>query len=222
MTVAYVLDASIGADLVVAAPSIENVGSLEGARVGVEHGAVSTLLLHHLIEHFQLDPDSIQLYHGNQYELIHAFDEGDVDAVVTYYPYSQELLEMDGAHTVYDTSHSPELILDLLVVDSEEMEEHGQQVDLLIRGLQEAIKYRSNEPAVADSLMANRERVTVDEFRSSLASIKLFTLEEQEAFFSEGALRQNMLDCSRLMQLEESDHPLGNVQFRHPIKGAIE
>jgi NitT/TauT family transport system substrate-binding protein len=222
LTVVYVLDASIGADLLVAAGEIGSLEDLHGKRLGMEHGAVSSLLLKHLVERFQLKADSIQLYHGNQNELIHVFMDEEIDAVVTYYPYSEKLMKRESAHVIYDSSQHPDLILDLFAVSSSLMEERADDVDLLIEGLQRALDYRLENPKRADSLMANRERIPAEEFSASLGYLKMFTLNEQALFFQDGLLRKNLLNCNRLLNDGNGAGKFGHVHLRNPVTGEIE
>lgn len=115
--VALALDWSDGADVVLARRDLADCAALKGRRVAIEPG---TLTVHHLVralESVGLDlSDVIQVPMG-VVSMGEAFAKGEVDALVTYPPFSRELLADARVHALFDSSRIPGEIADVVVLD---------------------------------------------------------------------------------------------------------
>lgn len=177
--VLYVIDASEGADMLLAPDSLTTLSGLRGLRVGVEPGTVGEILLASVLEQAGLGPADIQRVPFHLQLQRGPLAESGLDAVVCFPPFSTRLLGHGGLATIYESSQLPNALLDVMVVEHELLEERRDELAALVRGHQQAIALRRERADWADSLMAAWERVDVADFRSSFAGIRLFPLEEQ-------------------------------------------
>lgn len=110
-----VLDESVGADVVLARPSIRQLEDLRGKRIGMEHGAVGSLILLKLLEAAGLAIEDVQPVDIPLAKQVFAWREGNVDAVITYAPVSN-LIERDGGIRLFDSRSFPGTIFDVLAI----------------------------------------------------------------------------------------------------------
>jgi NitT/TauT family transport system substrate-binding protein len=144
--VVAVLDSSHGADCLVARPQVKTVADLKGRRVASEDMPLPTYMLHRALDQVGLSTEDVrrQFHNPNEHEAL--FQRGEVDALVTYEPYCQRLRAL-GAHTLFDSSHIPGEIIDVLVVRGSYLKAHPARVDALLRGWFEALSRFQSAPA---------------------------------------------------------------------------
>lgn len=115
LTVALVFDVSIGADVLLARPSIATLADLGGKRLGFERGAVGALVLEKLLAATGLPRSALILIDIPIDQHLAAWREGTVDALITYQPTADWVLR-EGARRLYDSRQLPETIFDVLAV----------------------------------------------------------------------------------------------------------
>ena len=112
--VAAVLDTSNGGDVILARPPLSSLADLAGHRVGVEGGALGAYMLSRALSLHGVDLASIQTVPLTVGEHLHAYNDGRVDAVVTFEPVRSQLLAA-GAHELFSSKEIPDEIVDVLV-----------------------------------------------------------------------------------------------------------
>jgi NitT/TauT family transport system substrate-binding protein len=138
--VVLVMDASHGADCLVARPEVKTLADLKGRRVASEDMALPTYMLHRALGQVGLGTEDVQRHFQNPTEHEGLYQRGEVDALVSYEPYCQRL-RAAGAHTLFDSSQIPGEILDVLVVRGTYLEQHPERVDAVVRGWFGALEY---------------------------------------------------------------------------------
>ena len=131
--VVLVMDFSRGADVLLARPGINTLADLRGKKVGVESSAVGAVLLHGALEAAGITISDISLVHLTIDQHQQAYETGKVDAVVTFEPISTKLLNV-GARVLFDSSHIPDRIVDVLVISPTVSEQHDDALTKLLRG----------------------------------------------------------------------------------------
>lgn len=117
LSIILVCDISAGADQFLARPEIRTLADIRGRRIGVEDGALGALMLHQVLQAARLNPGDIVQVSLSPDKHVDAWENGRIDAAVTYEPAASQLMEL-GANKLFDTSHIPELIVDVLAVRS--------------------------------------------------------------------------------------------------------
>lgn len=117
LTVVLVFNTSKGADMVIAKQSVQKLSQLAGKRIGYARGTYADIIVANLLNQAGLelaDIESVELMEGNQ---VVAWNNDEVDAVVSYGAYANQLEALNG-HRLFDTSDMPNMIVDVLAVRS--------------------------------------------------------------------------------------------------------
>jgi NitT/TauT family transport system substrate-binding protein len=201
--VVAVLDLSAGGDVVVARPEIEALRELRGRRIGVESTALGAYMLVRALQSGELARADVEIVPIEASRHIAAYDQGDVDALVTFEPMRSKLLER-GARALFDSTEIPGEIIDVLVVREDFLERHPDRVTRLVSGWARAIEYAEAAPLKAARYMAPRENLTPEVFLQAMSGLEIPSLEENQRMLSgEGEdIRQNALRLRDIMLAE--------------------
>lgn len=182
--VVYVPDYSNGGDLIIASRNIASVAALQGQKVAVEPGTLNTYVLSRALEKHNLRIDQVQLVALPQPEMLHALQTGQVQAVVTYPPFSVEMLKSDSLHALFNTREIPGEVLDILALDKQVIAERGDDVRAMLRAFEAAVAYAQANPEQAYAIMAEREGLPPEDFRSAVENdLKILRPADQAQFF---------------------------------------
>lgn len=167
-----VMDQSYGADVVLARPEIKSPEGLRGKRIAVEVSAVGAYMLTRTLQQAGLTIKDITPVYLPIEKHFSAYKDGLVDAVVTFEPVRTRLLSM-GAVDLFNSSMIPGEIVDVLVVRRDYLEGHPERVVTLRKAWFAALEQIRRSPHESARFMAIRERVTTEEFESSLRGLRL-------------------------------------------------
>ena len=203
----YVLamDASCGADGLVAAEEIKSMDDLKGKTLALDTAASSYyFFLTALEDASSLKEEDITLAEmSDTTEAGLAFMSGQVDAAIMWEPELSEALDsVEGAHTLVTSADYPETILDSLVVNAGYAEEHPEVVEAVEEAWYKAIDYMKENPEKAYELMASGfEEVTAEDIASDVEGLEFFGREENKTLNDSStersirAISQDMADC---------------------------
>ena len=133
LTIVLVFDSSVGADMVMARPSIRALADIAGRRVAVERGAVGEVVLQKLLEAAGLDEAAVTVLDIAPDRQLDAWRAGEIDVAIGYEPFSS-LLGREGARRLFDSRHFPGLIFDVLAVRRDRLAVRRAQVEALLAG----------------------------------------------------------------------------------------
>ncbi len=176
--VVLVLDSSHGADCVVARPEVKTLAGLAGRRVAMENMALGLYMLGRALERGGLQRDDVQRVPTKLDFHLEVYRRGEVDAVVTFEPNCQQLVD-EGAHVLFDSSHIPGEILDVLIVRKTYLEAHPRRLDVLLRGWFAALDYNAAHPEEAARTMAPRLGLEPGQLRKALEGVRLLDARAQ-------------------------------------------
>lgn len=162
LCISLIMDVSNGSDAIVSKPGFDTLGSLTGARIGVENTALGAYMLSRA-----LDSEGLQLKDVNIIQLeidrhLKAYTDNRVDAVVTFDPVRSQLLKL-GAVQVFDSSEIPGEIIDVLVVKQEYLDRYPEVIKGLKQSWMKALDFMKTSPGEAYQLMSKRLRMNSDE-----------------------------------------------------------
>jgi NitT/TauT family transport system substrate-binding protein len=176
--VVLVLDSSHGADCVVARPEVKTLAELKGRRVALENMALGLYMLSRALERAGLQAEDVRRVPARLDSHEEVYRRGEVDAVVTFEPKCQQLVDA-GAHVLFDSSLIPGEILDVLVVRKRYRDAHPERIDVLLRGWFAALDYQKAHPDEAVKRMAPRLGLEARRFGEALAGVHLLDAREQ-------------------------------------------
>jgi NitT/TauT family transport system substrate-binding protein len=90
--IVQVVDYSNGADVILARSGISNEAGLRGARIGLELASLGVFVLSRGLEQNALSLTDVKLVSMDQLSMENAYQNGELDAIVTYPPTSTKLL----------------------------------------------------------------------------------------------------------------------------------
>jgi len=159
-----VIDISHGGDVLLASPSIGTLAAMKGKRIGVENAAVGAILLDGALTEAHLQTSEITLVPLSIDEHLSAYQQGNVDAVVTFEPVKSQLLAL-GAKQLFDSSKIPNRIVDVLVTHQAIVEQRPEQLKQLLIAYFKALNYFTVSPEQAAIGMADRLQLAPEEVR---------------------------------------------------------
>lgn len=197
--IVVVVDVSHGADVIVGRAGLRTMQDLKGRRVAVESGALGAYVLSRALTLNQMQPADVSIVHLESNEHPKAFEQGRVDAAVTFDPFRSQILR-GGATTLFDSTQIPGEIVDLLVVRGSVLEREPERVRAMISGWFEAIDYLARDPRDAASRMSVRQQTSGEHFLQTLQGLR-FPSREENLRMLDGAEPQLAVAGRRLMKL---------------------
>lgn len=207
--VVYLPDYSNGGDLIVARRGIDSLEALAGKRVAIEPGTLNGYILARALAHRSVNLQAVQQVGMPQAEMHRALANGEIDAAVTYAPFSVDMLKNPQLQPLFSTREIPGEVLDVLAIDANVVQQRREQVDGLLRGFNRALLYSRAHPQEAYAIMAAREGISAEDFRNTAEhDLKMLDSADQAAFHGPDqrlfkalqATQQVLLDSGELRQ----------------------
>jgi NitT/TauT family transport system substrate-binding protein len=185
LRIVAVLDVSLGADMVVARPGISALADLRGKRVGSEQTAVGALMLHAALKMSNLRVEDVELVYTTVDQHQAFYEQGLVDALVTFEPVASQLLAADAVKLV-DSAEIPFRIVDVLAVTPDAFEHRPESVKAFIQAHFDTIdKMVAHDQPVRASL-ARGLGVPAAELDSIYRGLHLLSREDNREWFADG------------------------------------
>lgn len=173
LAVLMVFDVSAGADMLVARPGIKKLVDLKGKRIAYEQGASGALMLSEALSAANLNRDEVKpvaLPVDQQYA---AWQQGQIDAAITYEPVASQLLALDAVK-LFDSRQIPEAIIDVLALRSDVLDPvHASAIRHLISAHLKALAHLHRNPQDASYRMAARMGLPADKVLASFRGLVL-------------------------------------------------
>lgn len=172
LTVVAVCNDSVGADMVLARAGIASLGDLAGKRIAVERTAVGNLVLSQLLEASGLPAEALTVTDMPPDRQLEAWRAGDIDAAITYEPTASRLLR-EGAVRLFDSSHFPDLVLDVLAMRRDRLRWRADDVEALVAAHFRGLDHLRVNPQDAMRRIGAWRGLGHDEVRASYAGLEL-------------------------------------------------
>jgi NitT/TauT family transport system substrate-binding protein len=184
------IDDSNGGDGIVAVKNIATVADLKGKKVAVNEGSVSEFYLNVLLAKAGLKESDLDTVNMTAGDAGGAFVAKRVDAAVTWEPWLTKGKATDFGHLLVDSSTTPGLITDVIIVKTGWANAHKKDVEAIVKSWNEAVAYYRSNPDEAIPIMAKGVGGWLKDptaFRATLPGIKFYGADDNKAFFgSEG------------------------------------
>ena len=172
ISVVWVMNISAGADAVLAQADVPDLASLRGRRIGVEQTALGAYMLDAALRHAGLKAEDVTIVPLPVDEHVSAWSTGAVDALVTFDPPRQMLLDT-GARTMFDSRQIPGQIVDVLVARRAALQCCAARIAQLIASQQQALAHLQAQPQDALQRMAPRLGLSPEGVAAALAGMEL-------------------------------------------------
>lgn len=185
-TVIIVGDNSTGNDQIICDESITSIEDMAGKSIGAEAGVVDHFLLLQGLESVGMTEDDIDFRGILTADAAAAFADGEFDCVGVYAPFTDTAMERPGAHVVFDSNDFPGTIPDLFVSTNAFVDEHPDEIALLVEGWYQTLDYIEANPEESAEIMAAVAESTLEEFEAYASGTTLFSADDALAAFQDG------------------------------------
>jgi NitT/TauT family transport system substrate-binding protein len=195
-----IMDVSNGGDVILGKPEFVDMKSLKGKRVGVEATSLGAFFIARALEKNDMTTQDIQIVSLELTEHERAYNEGKVDAVVTFGPPRTKLLAA-GAKLLFDSSQIPGEIVDTLAVSTEAIANSPETIQALVDGRFRALDYFEKNPQDAAVRMAKRTKVTPEQILNAFEGLRQPNLQENQKLLdkSDPSLINGMTKLVKIM-----------------------
>jgi NitT/TauT family transport system substrate-binding protein len=171
--------------------------------MGVEiTSSIGRYMLERVLSMGGLTMNDIDLRPFGQTVLTDQVLRGNLDAIITYEPYSSSILARRSMTTLFDTSMIPEEVLDVVVVTPEMLAAEPDLSRRLQLAWQSALDYASAHPEETTQLFARRYGVTPEAYAHMSKDIKIFSRSDMQRFISLHQLHQSIWRIAQALRPE--------------------
>lgn len=175
------VDYSNGSDVLLGTSDIVSLKSIGGYRIGVEPESLDGLCLFLALSSVGLTMEDVTLVPLAQSEMAEEMRTGRVDAVQTYPPMSDLILQQAGVHQLWNSSQSPATILDVLAVRESVLAERAEDVRALVRAYRRAQDYFHRHQREAAKILARRCGLSEEAWLRSIGGVRILGHDDAEA-----------------------------------------
>jgi NitT/TauT family transport system substrate-binding protein len=180
------IDDSNGGDGIVAIKDIKTIADLKGKKVAVNEGSVSEFYLNVLLAKAGLKESDLNTVNMTAGDAGGAFVAKRVEAAVTWEPWLSKGKSTDFGHLLVDSSTTPGLITDVLIVKTDWANAHQKDIAAIVKSWNEAVAYYRANPDESISIMAKGVGGWLKDpkdFKETLPGIKFYGADDNKAFF---------------------------------------
>ena len=208
-------DYSHGGDIIVAREPFSSMADLKGKKVGVELGLLGTYILSRAIETAGLSLDDVVEINVEQLSGKEAILSGQIDAMVSYPPFSTELLKLPGVKQIFSTREIPGEVIDTVSIRVDALKNPRQWQEKFHAAWQRALDFTAENPAEAYRIMAGREGISVAEFEDALKGITVINGQDQTSILGSDALKTNLKNvCETLKRAGDNVIDCKNIHLK--------
>jgi len=172
LRVVAILNQSLGADVLLANPTIRRLEDLRGKRVALEEGALGVLMLDGILEQTRLPMEALKRVMLPMPRAVVAFEKGEVDAVVTFEPWTSQL-KARGAQQLFDSSRIPGRIVDVIAARADLPDDFHPALLRLVSSYFDALQLFKERPTDVAPLLAPRLELDPNEVPRAFAGLQL-------------------------------------------------
>ncbi|MFW6076809.1 MAG: ABC transporter substrate-binding protein [Hyphomicrobiales bacterium] len=177
------IDLSTGGDGWAADGSIESVCDLEGETIAVEPNLPARLILQEALRReCDLSIHDTNLTDISAADAVAVFASPSVAAVGTYEPVLSSVVaaheESRGAHILVSSADYEDLILDIIMAHTDELEANPDKYVKFLRAVYRAVDYFHENREEGIEIIANHFSITPEEFEETLPNFRYTPYEE--------------------------------------------
>lgn len=199
------IDDSNGGDGIVANKDINSVADLKGKNVAVNEGSVSEFYLNVLLQRAGLKETDLNVVNMTASDAGTAFVSKQVDAAVTWEPWLSRGKATDHGHLLVDSSTTPGLITDAIIVKKSWLDSHKKEAEAIVKSWNEAVAYYRANPDESIEIMSKGVGGWLKnpkDFKDTLTGIKFYGADDNKVFFGTkdkpGPLSQTVGDAIKI------------------------
>jgi len=183
----------------------KGLADIKGRPVNLVELSVSHYLLARALETVKLSERDVKVINTSDADIVAAFAAPDAKAVVTWNPQLSEVTAMPGALKVFDSSHIPGEIIDLLVVNTKTLNANPALGKALAGAWYETMTLMSRNDAqgkAARTAMGVASGTDLAGYEKQLATTKMFYTPADAVTFTKSATLIKTMDQVRRFSFE--------------------
>ncbi len=167
------LSVSEGADAIIGRAGIGSLADLKGRTVAREPTAVGAYMLHRALESAGLTTGDVKV--RDLYSTTHsqAFDDPEIDAVVTFEPMAGALRDLGGTQ-LFDSRSLPGEIVDVLLVRRALLDSRRETLRRMVAAWYRGVQFLRVSPARAHGLLERRRGTPIGDAEDAFGTIRFF------------------------------------------------
>jgi NitT/TauT family transport system substrate-binding protein len=185
-----------------------SLADIKGRSVNIVELSVSHYMLARGLESVDLSEKDVTLINTSDADIVAAFSSPDSTAVATWNPLLSEVTAMPSASKVFDSSQIPGEIIDMMVVNTETLNDNPDFGKAVVGAWYEVMSVMSQDDergTAARSMMAEASGTDLAGYDSQLASTKMFYTPTEAAEFTNSA---ELLETMKKVAEFSFDHAL--------------
>ncbi len=183
--VVWVVDYSDSADVLIGDAAIDSIEDLGGKRIGIEGiNTFSHMFALELLAKHGIPEEAVQFVIVNPMEILAALEADRIDAGHTWEPVKTEATAK-GYKIFGKAGEIPGLITDVLFMSPEAIATRPNEIQGVVAAFAEAIELWRDQPEDSLRIMAESEKMTVDQLRADLAGLHILDLPDNRRAMSQ-------------------------------------
>jgi NitT/TauT family transport system substrate-binding protein len=187
-----ITDVSLGADAIVAKPSIQSVKDLVGKQASVELGTVGHLLFLKALEKGGVPLDKVKLVNQSADTAIASLISGKTDVVYSYEPFVSQAVASGKGKVIFSSKDIPGIVPDLFVVRQEVLDRQPEDIQKILKVWYQTLEYRTAHLEEVLSIEAKQAGVSVADYKNFLKGFKWLTPQEAQTAFKPGSTPESL------------------------------
>lgn len=187
-----ITDISLGADAIVAKPSIQSVKDLGGKQASIELGTVGHLLFLKALEKGGVPLDQVKLVNQTADTAIASLISGKTDVVYSYEPFVSQAVASGKGKVLFSSKDVPGIVPDLFVVRQEVLDRQPEDIQKILKVWYQTLEYRTANLAEVLPIEAKQAGVSVADYKTLLKGFKWLTPQEAQTAFKPGSTPESL------------------------------
>jgi NitT/TauT family transport system substrate-binding protein len=204
LDIVLIPDFSNGGDEIIANAVINSMSDLKGKRVGAEVGSLGMYVLHAALVKHGMTLDDVSVVNVEQLNAETTMKSHEIDAVVTYPPYSIAVSKLPGHKQIFNTSEIPNKVIDTISIRQGLIADQREWIQKFHQVWEQALIFAQTNQQEAYEIMAKREGVTVAEFADALTGLTVVNRDKQHDLLKSEQLKRNIRDVCNVLKRSES------------------
>ena len=215
LRIIYAIDASYGADGVIARDDIRSVADMRNRRIGVETGFADHFLIIQMLREAGLTTDDVTFVDVQMDEAEAVLRDGRVDVLATFAPYLTDLPRaVPGYQVLATTREYPHVIVDVIAVRTDALQANRERYVKLVQALDATIRRCHDAFESCLSALADHTGRTVQDWQSDFTGLRLLDIEDNRRLFSDnqpGGLATTLLNTREFVNRHLSEGVTADV-----------
>jgi NitT/TauT family transport system substrate-binding protein len=180
------IDASTGADAIVAQNGIANIAGLRGKKIAVTIGQCNQLLLLKALEKAGLKESDVTLVNMDADSSGAAFIAGRLDAAVTWEPWVTQATSTGKGHVIFSSKDAPAVIFDSVAVTRKFAALHARELSAFMRATDAGVAWLRSHPDEGAAIVAARLSSTPADVAQMLKGVTIYDLDDNRRLLGGG------------------------------------